>query len=193
MPSSTERSFLEVFKDAIVALGVDIAFKEWMKKWGDYGNQKFQNNVVDPEQGRAALLQDIMFLDQHGEARNLMRHYHDATTNLTENRFVALLCKIPQANRRDTLAWLNTLEDQEFDQALALLDHDVVMQWIERMREQGRRIANKDLQALKMACGFAWKNLDAAADSATQNLTSITARLKQRQTQRRAPATRRTP
>lgn len=80
---------------------------------------------------RAELLADLISMPA-ADTNNLWRWHREATAELKENRFVSLLCKIPREVRKDILEALNRMSDDEFRQALNLLEHDVVVQAAKR-------------------------------------------------------------
>jgi hypothetical protein len=146
MADKVERSFLSVLQDVVVASGVNIAFKEFTTRtWNKISEDKRGELLVDFGKMQAERKKDRKNID------NLLRRHQKAIDDLTESRFVTLLCKIPQdpkEGRRPTLWWLNDMDDKRFEQMLCLLDHDLVLQWIERMRRRGGRIATKEINDL---------------------------------------------
>lgn len=190
MADRVERGFLSVLQDAVVALGVDIAFKKFTAVAMHNGAKKFSEKVLQDK--RAEILEDFRKMQDEGkkDRKNidpLLRRHKEAINNFTENRFVYLLCKIPldaKVGRRPTLWWLNDMTDERFNQMLCLLDHDVVLQWIERMRRRGGRIVAKDINNLRASLNYvtngiaqAFRRLNQAAERQAPNLRRIADRL----------------
>ena len=115
-------------------------------------------------------------------ADNLIRRYEAACDNLRkpqkkqkigttcdidEYKFVHLLCKIckdPQLGRRPDLQWLNDIEEDDlFNHMLYMLDHDVVLQWMNKARKIGYRLHKKDLKKLEKLVAHASKRTASAA------------------------------
>ncbi len=76
------------------------------------------------------------------------------------------------------------MTDERFNQMLCLLDHDVVLQWIERMRRRGGRIVAKDINNLRASLNYvtngiaqAFRRLNQAAERQAPNLRRIADRL----------------
>lgn len=117
------------------------------------------------------------------ENQNLLQWHREATAARTENRFVSLLCKIPQGakgnERVEVLKKLNALPKEEFEQFLNLLEHDVIQQGIARITgsivEKVKRIHIGD----KIA------DIDRKANRAAENLRDFSVRLRARHERRR--------
>lgn len=143
--------FKDILISIVTALGLDLAMKELAKKGLQVGAEKIGEKVFKDK--RATLLEDLRIMQGEGiDIKNLLRRHVQSMKDLKENRLVDLLCKIcldEKDGRRKTLKWLNDLGDNEFEQMLYLLDHDVLLQWIEQARRRGGRIATKDLESLK--------------------------------------------
>ena len=139
----SDKGFQEAIGDILISLGVTAVFQSFVKKWSEHAGQQFKE-IVDISEKRAELLEDIRIMTEaNNEPKEILRRHKAAIENFTENRFVALLCKIPKNEtdgRRKTLKYLDGLDDEKFNQVLCLLDHDVVMQWIERMRKHGEKV-----------------------------------------------------
>ncbi len=89
---------------------------------------------------RAELLADLISMPP-ADTNNLWRRHREATAELKENRFVSLLCKIQRETRKDVLVALNRMNDDEFQQALNLLENDVVAEGWEIINREAAKVA----------------------------------------------------
>lgn len=81
---------------------------------------------------RDELFDDIRLLGT-GHRENLVRRFHEAELFGKEDGLVWNLCKIKREVRRETLKWLNSLDDHEFKVMADLLDDDKFRQFFVRM------------------------------------------------------------
>jgi hypothetical protein len=141
---------------AVTALGLDIAMKEFAKsgaaKAAEKGVEEIHKKVFQDK--RAQLLDDLrkMAAKDPKSIENLLRRHKKSIDDLNENRFVDLLLKVcpdGESGRAPNLKFLNDVDDDLFDQFLYMLDHDVVLQWWERIRRRSSRIAAKDIAEFK--------------------------------------------
>ena len=141
------KALWEPVSDFIIFIGADTLVKELFKNTTGRVGGKITEHVLTDQ--RAEILEDFRRM-KLVETANLIRRHKESIQELRENRFVALLCKIPKGRRgrRLTLRYLNDLPDPEFWQMLYLLEHDVVPQWLERMRRTGAKILKSDLDRL---------------------------------------------
>lgn len=149
----------EVFKEFGIALGTDIVFKKFTSATADKASEYVAEKVFADK--RAELLGDLMSMHA-ADTDNLWRWHREATAELRENRFVSLLCKIPKEIRKDVLEALNHMDDNEFQQALNLLEHDIVV------------------QAAKRTAAAVSGGLEAAAQKATPHVDALNRRLAER-------------
>lgn len=100
---------------------------EYLRSW-------FTGKIsVEPtarEDVRGQLLDDIRKLSKV-EREVLWRRHAEASERREENRFVILLSKIPRGVRGDVFSALAKMPDDQFWQALELLHHDAVWQFLE--------------------------------------------------------------
>ncbi|HUC31613.1 MAG TPA: hypothetical protein VMR99_02930 [Candidatus Paceibacterota bacterium] len=156
-----------LISSAIVALGLDAWVKAWVKKFvaerlGPVAGVVIQQNAYVDK--RAELLEDFRIMRKEGKNIDKLIQRHaksmqpkkpdekDSYMNPPEYLFVEFLRKIPctqEGGRRETLQYLNDLEDLEFYQMLYLLEHDVVIQWIDTARRRGRKITGATINKLK--------------------------------------------
>lgn len=90
--------------------------------------QKISKKVFEDQRGE--LLQAFSEMDPT-DTINLWRRHKEALAANRENRFVTLLLKLPRikvAGRKNALKWMNDLSDDQFNQALEMLENDVVAQ-----------------------------------------------------------------
>ena len=152
MAEAAKKAFWEIVKEALVALGMDVAFKEFTKKGLQVAAATVGDKITNDQ--RAELLDDLRKMPAEDTA-NIWRRHREAIANLEENRFVSLLCKLcedegaDKLGRRPALKWLNDQTDEKFDQALYMLEHDVPLQWLKKIRREGGRIAEKDLGEIR--------------------------------------------
>ncbi len=146
MAGRAERSFFDIMKDALVALGVNVAFREFMKKNATSVPEEIGKKVT--EQTRDDLLEEFRLL-LPSQKDNLLRRHKRAVEDLREQRFVALLCKIQKDHRRETLIWLNGLDDEEFESMLYLLEDNAAMAWIQGFRSGVGRMTRRDIETFK--------------------------------------------
>jgi hypothetical protein len=157
MPESkTDKTIWEIVISAAVALGLDVAFKKFtaasLDKVIELGKLKLQREEQIACK-RREILEDFRIMEQADPdtVKNLWRRYEEADVALRENRFIQLLGEIekdPTLGRRPTLRFLNGLDDCRFWLALKLLEHNWFMEWFQRVRINGGRIAKHDLQVL---------------------------------------------
>lgn len=124
---------LEIAKEIGIALGVDIAFKKFTENAAAKTGAHISEKIFTDK--RAELLADFMAMPAD-DTDNLWRWHREAMLKSRENRFVTLLCKIQPENRREMLAAMNRMSDNGFQQAMALLEHDVVIQTAHRFRDE---------------------------------------------------------
>jgi hypothetical protein len=157
------KAFFQFLQELVVAVGADLVFLKFKDKVAtDIGTSA--GSLVGRELNdlRAELLEDFRIIQQADKknAENLFRRHQEAKDSqvpTAENRFIKLLCKTckdPSEGRRPTLIWLNGLSDQRFDQALAILEHDVFLQWFERFRRYGKKVIADNWQDLKLSSGI---------------------------------------
>ena len=70
------------------------------------------------------------------DTRNIRRRRREAKAQYRENRFVTLLAKIPREDRAEMFVLLDRMTDEEFWEELDALEHDVIPQWIARVRQR---------------------------------------------------------
>jgi hypothetical protein len=145
-------AWLEVLKEVGIALGADVAFKKFTERTAsEVGNTAGGVVAGRLKDQRATLLNDLRQMPR-GDTENLLRRHRESIHHCTENRFVSLLCKVcetPDEGRRPALKYLNDLDEEEFDQMLCLLDHDVFIQWARKLRLHGGRISKKSIEEFK--------------------------------------------
>lgn len=83
------------------------------------------------EDVRGQLLADLVTIQPPLE--NLRRRHREALATHRENRWVSLLIKVPHDVRSVVLPALDAMWDEEFEQALELLEHDALMQFCQRI------------------------------------------------------------
>lgn len=156
----------EPISDAFIFFGMDVAVKKIFSGLADKAAGKVGDHVERVlKDDRAMLLEDLRVMETEDPASvaNLRRRHKESYAKLEENRFVALLCKIPydpQNGRRPTLKYLNGLDDEAFWQWLYLLEHDVVLQYIARVRQNLGRLIAVDWKRIK---ALATSSINAAA------------------------------
>lgn len=149
----------DVVISGIVAAGLDVAIKNFGPKaldklsalLGDHITKKY----IDDK--RAEILDDFRKMETATppiNIDNLVQRHKKAIANLSEDRFVILLCKTiadqdPAKGRQATLKWLNDMDDAKFDQMLFLLDQDNHIQFFQRMRDRSARIMHNIRSGLK--------------------------------------------
>ena len=143
----------EGLSDAAIFIGADALLKQFTKNGAQAVADHVKGKITNDR--RAELLEDLRWMGEK-DKKNLIRRHKEAIANFTENRFVDLLCKIPESTlspdecgRQGMLKYLNDLSDEEFDQMLYLLEHDVLLQWFERIRRTGGRFIKKDFDELR--------------------------------------------
>ncbi|HEX4104179.1 MAG TPA: hypothetical protein VHZ04_01725 [Candidatus Paceibacterota bacterium] len=179
-----------VFQEAVVS-GIIVGL---FKKWGNYATAQTKTYVEDPECGRAELVIDIQKLTTNGKKPlNILRRHKQAIAEKKENRFVALLTKLPKdettKDRTNSLMFLDGLDDEEFNQVLYWLDHDVFLQTYDRWRERyGRTFGEfwKDFKTTIHRYSVAAKNdVHQASDGVNKSLRQSAAWFRKREEERR--------
>ncbi len=130
------KGILEVLKETLIAVGVNVAFKEFTEKAGKQAGEHVGEALKKIATDKRAELLEALRLMPKEDTANLIARHKKAIQENRENRFVSLLCKIPRdktEGRRATLKYLNDLEDEQFWQMLTLLEHDVVPQAFARL------------------------------------------------------------
>ena len=132
------------------------------------------------EDNRAELVRDLVMLPKNG---NINQWYDEAKANFTEARFVTLLCKLPKdkdGSRTYILEKLDTLDKAGFDRVLSQLEHDNVMQFVQRAANYAKRMIGKDITFTKdsfRGIGEFFSNaaphVDNAAASAIRGLANL--------------------
>lgn len=129
---------------------------------------------------RGELLTDLAALPQE-DTRNLWRRHREASAAKRENRFVTLLTKIPREKRAEIFVILDRASDEEFEQALNLLEHDVIPQFLGRVWQR----AGKTLRPLVAEVDRAAGELVPKIKQFNQQLETIRDRVKARVLQKR--------
>ena len=156
------KALWEPVSDTLIFLGADAMLKKFFKDAAEKTAETAGGKVVERtakkvfEDQRAELLEDfrIMSAEDPKSVDNLIRRHKESIENkpIPEYRFASLLCKIEKTEnkgRRLTLKYLNDLDDEIFWQMLYLLEHDIVLQWLELARRSGGRITKKTIEWLE--------------------------------------------
>ncbi len=142
-PSQTEKAIKWTLRDAAISLLMDVAFKEFTKRAAQRGGEVLGGHIKEKfGDFRVQLFLDLREMKEE-DKRNLMTWYKEAKDNFQDQRFTMLIGKLMKDRAKEErikiLTELNDMSKEEFDLMLYLLEHDVIIQWIQRnLRLAGR-------------------------------------------------------
>ena len=145
--------FIEIVKEIGVATGVNVVMEKMKAKVGEHAAEEVKKKLTDEH--RAELLAYLGELGAYNEvaSKNLLRRQAERNAQVPrsygghekykpgdEDRYVTLLTKLYLAlndeheknARMETFGWLGEMSDEEFDAALELLNHDVILQYAQK-------------------------------------------------------------
>lgn len=155
-----ERILEDATISGVVAWILDCAAKKFGPRTLDKLSDMLGEHVTKKyiEDKRAEILDDLRKMETSSPPRKtdkLWARHKKAIAELRESRFIILLCKIiadqkdPAMGRQATLAWLNDMGDEQFDQALFMLDQDNHIQEFQRWKNRLSRIRENIANDLK--------------------------------------------
>jgi hypothetical protein len=138
--SRTSRGIQSLLKDAAISFVVDVIYNGMIKgaapEIGVMLKNRFKKTIED---SRARLMGDLLIMPANRTNKLWKWHADVIAKDGNENRFVSLLCKLTDGMDKDSrkrqalLAEVNALSPKKFEQALCLLENDVLRQYAERL------------------------------------------------------------
>ncbi len=174
-PSQTGKAIAATLREAVISLLMDIAFKEFAKRTAQKGGDALGNHIKEKfGDFRVQLFLDLREMKEE-DKRNLMARYKEAKNEFQDQRFTMLIGKLMKDRTKEErikiLTELNDMGKEEFDLMLYLLEHDVVIQWIQRNLHRAKQfgkdaIAKAEEELKKLVANVMVKA--AAIDAAAQ-------------------------
>ena len=115
-----------------------------------------ENDKKALEAERPKLAEDILAMRNEGKP-NLWRRHKESIASFRENEFAEAFCRIKPnqaGSRRPALDRFEALgSDEEFEQAMYLLECNKFMEWVQRAHQNLGRIERKEFKELSSILG----------------------------------------
>jgi hypothetical protein len=147
----------------------------------DHGSAALRKELQDMMTDRRAKLVADLALLPDAETCNIWRRNKEAVDKGEEYRFVGLLSKlygddtIPPKFRRETLKSLNKMPDEQFWQALYMLEHDTFQQVSHQLMAKAVKLATGDTRFLKELFAHVGIDVEKAYQKTDEALTPTVA------------------
>jgi hypothetical protein len=169
-PISTQRNWSEIagkgikvlLQEMAIALVMDFLFDRLLRNAaGRVGDHLGIRAAKILEESRACFEGDLLKMPR--DHTNKIREWHQnvlKNNHGDDNHFVALVCKLtsakdgtplPETERQLLLEKLNELTEEEFNQALCILDHDVIQKAWENLLREGKIVGIKTMEGFEKA------------------------------------------